>query len=108
VSVEIGMWLERFLIVVPSLSVPRLPMTATPYAPSWVEWSLFAAFVALFVFLYAVFTKLFPIVSIWEIRKAESTPCPCNAEEELPRHGFCAHGARDFGSRIDRTEGISP
>ncbi|HSD21576.1 MAG TPA: NrfD/PsrC family molybdoenzyme membrane anchor subunit [Anaeromyxobacter sp.] len=69
ISVEVGMWLERFLIVVPSLSVPRLPMTAAPYAPSWVEWSLFAAFVALFVFLYAIFTKLFPIVSIWEVRE---------------------------------------
>jgi molybdopterin-containing oxidoreductase family membrane subunit len=69
VSVEIGMWLERFLIVVPSLSQPRLPLTAAVYTPSWVEWSLFAAFVAMFILLYAVFTKLFPIVSIWEIRE---------------------------------------
>ncbi len=69
VSVEIGMWLERYLIVVPSLSRPRLPMSAAPYAPTWVEWSLFLAFLALFVLLYAVFTKLFPIVSIWEIRE---------------------------------------
>src|SRR5512144_2395443 len=66
VSIEIGMWLERFLIVVPSLSHPRLPMTAASYAPSWVEWSLLAAFIAMFLLLYAVFTKLFPIVSIWE------------------------------------------
>jgi molybdopterin-containing oxidoreductase family membrane subunit len=69
VSVEIGMWLERFLIVVPSLSNPRLPMTAATYTPTWVEWSLMAAFVAAFIFLYAVFTKLFPIVSIWEIHE---------------------------------------
>jgi Ni/Fe-hydrogenase subunit HybB-like protein len=69
VSVEIGMWLERFLIVVPSLSNPRLPLTAATYTPSWVEWSLMAAFVAAFILLYAVFTKLFPIVSIWEIHE---------------------------------------
>jgi len=72
VSVEIGMWLERFLIVVPSLSVPRLPMEAAPYAPSWVEWSLFTAFVAVFILLYAAFTKLFPIVSIWEVREGRA------------------------------------
>ncbi len=72
VSVEIGMWLERFLIVVPSLSVPRLPMEAAPYAPSWVEWSLFTAFVAVFILLYATFTKLFPIVSIWEVREGRA------------------------------------
>jgi Ni/Fe-hydrogenase subunit HybB-like protein len=69
VAVEIGMWLERFLIVVPSLSSPRLTMTAPSYVPSWVEWSLFAAFVSMFILLYAVFTKFFPIVSIWEIRE---------------------------------------
>ncbi len=69
VSVEIGMWLERFLIVVPSLSNPRLPLTATAYVPSWQEWALFAAFVSVFVLLYAIFTKLFPIVSIWEIHE---------------------------------------
>ena len=69
ISVQIGMWLERFLIVVPSLSNPRLPMEAAPYHPSWVEWSLLAGFVAMFILLYAVFTKLFPIVSIWEIHE---------------------------------------
>ncbi|MFI5182503.1 MAG: NrfD/PsrC family molybdoenzyme membrane anchor subunit [Thermoanaerobaculia bacterium] len=69
VSIEVGMWLERFLIVVPSLSNPRLPLSASSYTPSWVEWSLFAAFVSIFILLYAVFTKLFPIVSIWEVRE---------------------------------------
>ncbi len=69
VSVEVGMWLERYLIVVPSLSKPRLPMEASGYFPSWVEWSLFLAFAATFVLLYALFTRYFPIVSIWEIRE---------------------------------------
>jgi molybdopterin-containing oxidoreductase family membrane subunit len=63
------MWLERFLIVVPSLSNPRLPLTAASYSPSWVEWSLLAGFIATFILLYVLFTKLFPIVSIWEIRE---------------------------------------
>ena len=69
VSIEIGMWLERFLIVVPSLSRPRLPLTAATYVPSWVEWSLFAAFISGFLLLYALFTKVFPIISIWEIHE---------------------------------------
>ncbi|HLP68635.1 MAG TPA: hypothetical protein VK181_14060, partial [Rhizobium sp.] len=60
---------ERFLIVVPSLSNPRLPLTAAAYSPSWVEWSLLAGFIATFILLYVLFTKLFPIVSIWEIRE---------------------------------------
>ena len=63
------MWLERYLIVVPSLSNPRLPRTEVLYQPSWVEWSLLASFVAFFVFLYGLFTKFFPIISIWEIEE---------------------------------------
>ncbi|MBC8327841.1 MAG: polysulfide reductase NrfD [Planctomycetes bacterium] len=69
VSVEIGMWLERYLIVIPSLSNPRLPREEVSYAPSWVEWSLLASFLAAFIFLYGLFTKFFPIVSIWEVRE---------------------------------------
>src|SRR6266498_1520758 len=48
ISVEVGMWLERFLIVVPSLSKPRLPLEAATYVPSWIEWSLLASFLAIF------------------------------------------------------------
>ena len=69
VSVLIGMWLERFTIVVPTLVNPRLPWPQGFYFPTWIEWSLTAAFFATFILLYMIFTKLFPIVSIWEIRE---------------------------------------
>ncbi|GAB4154654.1 MAG: polysulfide reductase NrfD [Planctomycetota bacterium] len=69
ISVEIGMWLERYLIVVPSLSNPRLAREGVSYMPTWVEWSLLLAFVSFFIFLYGVFTKFFPIISIWEIKE---------------------------------------
>ena len=67
ISVNIGMWLERFTIVVPSLSNPRAPVHTFIYWPSWVEWSLMAGCFAAFTLLYMGFTKLFPIVSIWEL-----------------------------------------
>ena len=65
-TVLIGMWLERFLIVIPTLSFGRLPATWGHYAPSWVEISITSATFAMMVALYLVFSKLFPIVSIWE------------------------------------------
>jgi Ni/Fe-hydrogenase subunit HybB-like protein len=94
-SVEVGMWLERFLIVVPSLSNPRLPLTASSYTPSWVEWSLFAAFISCFILLYAVFTKLFPIVSIWEIREGREhavSEVTTRIESYLPDALEATHG----------------
>jgi len=68
-SVIIGMWLERYIIVVPTLTNPRLPNEAVLYFPTWIEWSILAGCVSFFILLYMVFTKFFPIVSIWEVRE---------------------------------------
>jgi Ni/Fe-hydrogenase subunit HybB-like protein len=69
VSVTIGMWLERFTIVVPTLINPRLGTGTSFYHPTWVEVLITLGCFAFFIFLYALFTKFFPIVSIWEIRE---------------------------------------
>lgn len=69
IPVCIGMWLERYLIVVPTLVRPRLPYAEGSYAPSVVEISLFAGCLAAFALLYVIFTRFFPIVSIWEVRE---------------------------------------
>jgi molybdopterin-containing oxidoreductase family membrane subunit len=69
ISVVIGMWLERFIIVVPTLTNPRLPNELVLYSPTWVEWSVFVGCISFFILLYMIFTKLFPIVSIWEVRE---------------------------------------
>jgi Ni/Fe-hydrogenase subunit HybB-like protein len=68
-AVTIGMWLERFTIVVPTLVNPRLPYQRGFYHPTWVEFSLMAGCFAAFILLYVLFSKLFPIVSVWEIRE---------------------------------------
>ncbi|MBI4409289.1 MAG: polysulfide reductase NrfD [Gemmatimonadetes bacterium] len=69
ISVSIGMWLERFTIIIPTLINPRLDWPRGLYHPSWVEVSITAGFFAAFALLYMVFTKFFPMVSIWEVRE---------------------------------------
>jgi molybdopterin-containing oxidoreductase family membrane subunit len=69
VAVVIGMWLERFNIVVPTSLHPRVDMPALHYFPSWVELSIMAGTFAGFILVYMVATKFFPIVSIWEIQE---------------------------------------
>ena len=69
VAVVIGMWLERYNIVVPTSLHPRGGMTALHYFPSWVELSIMAGTFSGFVLVYMVATKFFPIVSIWEIQE---------------------------------------
>ena len=69
IAVVIGMWLERFVIVVPTSMHPLVDMTSVHYYPSWVEFSIMAGTFAGFILLYMVATKFFPIVSIWEIKE---------------------------------------
>jgi molybdopterin-containing oxidoreductase family membrane subunit len=69
VCVLVGMWLERFLIIVPTLSYPRLLSAQGMYIPTWVELSITVGTFATFALLYVLFTKLFPIISIWEVKE---------------------------------------
>ena len=70
-AVVVGMWLERFLIVVPSLSRKFIPYSYTTYWPSPAEITLLTASVAAMVLLYVLFAKFVPIISIWELRAGE-------------------------------------
>jgi Ni/Fe-hydrogenase subunit HybB-like protein len=71
ISVNIGMWLERFVIVVPTLSETRLPWGEAHYSPTWVEIVITLGFFATFILLYMLFTKFFPIISVWEVREGQ-------------------------------------
>ena len=76
VLVNIGMWLKRYIIITPTQANPYLPIQHVQanwaaYHPSWVELSISLAGLAGFMLLYFGFTKLFPIVSIWETAELE-------------------------------------
>jgi molybdopterin-containing oxidoreductase family membrane subunit len=80
ISVNVGMWLERFTIVVPSLANPRLPYQRGIYDPTLIEFSITAGCFALFILLYMLFTKFFPIVSIWEVQEGRKKAVPETVE----------------------------
>ncbi|HEV3139167.1 MAG TPA: NrfD/PsrC family molybdoenzyme membrane anchor subunit [Vicinamibacterales bacterium] len=74
-GVCIGMWLERFLIVVPSLSHKYLPYAWGHYRPRPVEIMITISTFAAMTLLYALFSKFVPIIAIWEL-KAGDHPSP--------------------------------
>jgi Ni/Fe-hydrogenase subunit HybB-like protein len=69
VLVLVGMWLERFLIIVPTLVHPYLPYNHWFYKPSWVEVTIATGTFGLFALFYLLFAKLSPIISIWEVKE---------------------------------------
>ncbi len=74
ISINIGMWIERFLVIVPTETRPRFISSLMEgvgnYKPSWVEISITIGLFAGLTLLYVVFTRLFPIVPVWETTDA--------------------------------------
>ena len=70
VLINIGMWLKRYLIIVPTLMTPFIPAEAANltlhYRPTLVEWTITAGAFAVFLLLFTLFAKIFPIISVWE------------------------------------------
>ena len=68
---NVGMWLERFVIIVTSLSHDFNPANwAGIYTPTWVEGAITLGAFSMFFFLFLLFVKNFPAVSITEMKEA--------------------------------------
>jgi molybdopterin-containing oxidoreductase family membrane subunit len=78
ITIVAGMWIERFLIIVPSLEHKYLPYSWGTYRPTWVEITLMVAGFGMMALLYLLFSKLVPMISMWEleagVRKAPVLP----------------------------------
>jgi Ni/Fe-hydrogenase subunit HybB-like protein len=88
VSVLIGMWLERFLIIVPSLSYKSLPYSWGTYSPQPVEIIITCATFAAMGLFYTLFSKFVPIISIWELKVGAHPRPTLTPEEEEEAQGL--------------------
>jgi Ni/Fe-hydrogenase subunit HybB-like protein len=67
--VSVGMWLERFVIIVTSLSFDFMPGMWALYFPTWVDITMFMGTIGLFFTLFLLFARLLPVISIAEMRE---------------------------------------
>jgi Ni/Fe-hydrogenase subunit HybB-like protein len=66
--VSVGMWLERFVIIVTSLHRDFLPSSWAMYRPTVFDFSMFIGTIGLFFMLLFLFIRFLPIISIFEMR----------------------------------------
>ncbi|MFZ3217768.1 MAG: NrfD/PsrC family molybdoenzyme membrane anchor subunit [Candidatus Acidiferrales bacterium] len=66
--VNVGMWLERFVIVVISLHRDFLPSSWGMYYPTRWDWATFVGTIGLFLTLLFLFIRFLPVISIYEMR----------------------------------------
>jgi molybdopterin-containing oxidoreductase family membrane subunit len=70
-GVVVGMWLERFLIIVPSLARKGSSYSWGSYTPEWPEVVIMIASFAAMGLLYALVSKFVPLISIWELKAGD-------------------------------------
>ena len=66
--VNVGMWLERFIIVVTSLHRDYLPSSWGMFTPTRWDWATYVGTLGLFLALLFLFIRVLPVISIFEMR----------------------------------------
>ncbi len=86
IFVNIGMWLERFVIIVSSLTHDFDPANWTDgvYTPTWVEGAITAGSFALFFLLFLLFVRNFPAISMTEMKGSTGQPAEADPATAWP------------------------
>ncbi|MCW5937355.1 MAG: polysulfide reductase NrfD [Fimbriimonadaceae bacterium] len=88
-SISIGMWFERFVIIPVSLTRDYLPSAFGYYSPTIVDYGMFAGTIGLFIFLMFLFIRFLPMINIFEIKELLHH----KEHEEHHRNGHAGHAA---------------
>jgi Ni/Fe-hydrogenase subunit HybB-like protein len=80
--INVGMWIERYVIIPISLTINREPFTWRLYKPN-IEIYLTIGTIAFFILLYMIASRLIPLVPVWEVQE-----------------GQLAHGLRRVGKAV--------
>ena len=102
--VNVGMWWERFVIIVQSLHRDFLPANWGNFTPSWVDWLQMLGDFGLFFTLTLLFMKFLPMISMMEIKGVLP-----NAHPRTAGHGRNPnpHG-REAGSSLPHDQLVTP
>jgi Ni/Fe-hydrogenase subunit HybB-like protein len=91
IVVNMGMWLERFVIVITSLHRDWLPSSWGVYYPTSIDWAIFFGTIGFFLTLMFLFVRVLPAISIFEMREVlhhlHLRPHPHGSPAPHPSHG---------------------
>ena len=84
IVVNIGMWFERFVIIVTSLHRDYLPSSWTMYSPTFIELGIFVGTIGMFFTFFLLFARFFPVIAQAELKTIVKTSS--SAWKEKAKH----------------------
>lgn len=73
IVVNIGMWFERFVIIVTSLHRDYVPSSWTMFHPTFVDIGLFLGTIGIFLTFFLLFARFFPVLALNELKSILKT-----------------------------------
>jgi molybdopterin-containing oxidoreductase family membrane subunit len=92
IFVNIGMWFERFVIIVTSLADDYLPSSWAYFQPTWVDIGIFLGSIGLFMTLFLLFARFFPVIAIAEVKSIFRTSSKVAKAERAKEAGSASGG----------------
>jgi molybdopterin-containing oxidoreductase family membrane subunit len=68
IVVNIGMWFERFVIIVTSLHRDFLPSSWTMFSPTFIDIGIFIGTIGFFLLLFLLYARSFPVIAQSEVK----------------------------------------
>jgi Ni/Fe-hydrogenase subunit HybB-like protein len=94
-AVTVGMWFERFVIIITSLTRDRLPSAWGSYWPTWVDLGMLLGSFGLFFTLFLLFVRFLPVINMAEVKAVMP-----QAKRHQHHHGHVGH----YGDKARDTE----
>ena len=100
IFVNIGMWFERFVIIVTSLHNDFLPSSWLYFLPTWVDVAIYLGTLGILMTLFLLFARAFPIIAIAEVKSIFSISSAEARKRELKKNAdFEANYEGSFGTK---------
>ena len=86
IVVNIGMWFERFVIIVPTLCRTFLPSTWNSYSPTFVDVGIFVGTIGMFFTFFLLYSRTFPVIAQAELKSILKASGQAQKERAAAHH----------------------
>ncbi|HLQ99986.1 MAG TPA: NrfD/PsrC family molybdoenzyme membrane anchor subunit [Sphingobacterium sp.] len=107
IVVNIGMWFERFVIIVTSLHRDYLPSSWAMFYPTWVDVGIFVGSVGLFFTLFLLFLRFLPGIAVAEVKMLLKSSSLQHKKKQIEEGLFPADQVEFFKERLDMYDSVT-
>ena len=108
IVVNIGMWFERFVIIVTSLHRDYLPSSWVMFYPSWVDVGIFIGSIGLFFTLFLLFLRVFPAIAMAEVKLLLKSSSDQAKQKLITEQSVDKGQAEYYIESLEKYDSISP